>query len=255
MTKSLRNPDRRVLALAIVLLTTLAQSATTWAGTDQPDGTEIRVRQGHLNFRVIPARITPIPARDPAFRWENRIGQLELVSGSTIVSRDSALFEIERYSPVMSSGRTRSGESVVFARMISGDPRLLEIRVAATPEENGTEANLFERISRPTTGPWIQGYEFQTADLMGSRYLGLWRRTGAQGPQTILAHFPPTPGLGATVIATSDRRYSLISIASTLHGASWGFTLFTEAAPGEPMHMLNYVWWTGTLTRPGIGDR
>jgi hypothetical protein len=208
-----------------------------------------RLRDAGRDYERIPFTASVIDRRNPRFAWTSEWGNITLERGTILSSTDPALYQIERYTPVFSTGQTRSGSYLLFVPVSLSDRTLVDIRLAAAPELGGGPpigTSLSE--PRPRDGPPIPGYRFQMAEPLpagGNSYLGLWRRAGRSGARTLLVHFSRPNARGdyvTRVVGRSDLAFSLLSRIDTLHGGDWSFTLFTEAdCPGR-IEMLSYLW-------------
>jgi len=238
---------RLARALAIAGVVFAAGPAFAFACPAGPE--REAVRDVGIDYERVPFTAAAVDRADPRFAWTNEWGNIALQRGATLSSADPALYQIARYTPVFSTGQTRSGSYLLFVPVSLSDRTLVDIRLAASPELGGGPpigTSLSE--PRPGDGPAIRGYRFQMAEPLpagGNSYLGLWRRAGRSGARTLLVHFsrPNARGEYVTrIVGRSDLAFSLISRIDTMHGGDWSFTLFTEAdCPGR-IEMLSYLW-------------
>jgi hypothetical protein len=245
---AMRTPFLR-LAAALAIVNIGLAGAPLLASPCTADAGRQQVRAAGTDYERVPFTATAVDRADPRFAWTNEWGNIVLQRGATLSSADPALYQIARYTPVFSTGQTRSGSYLLFVPVSLSDRTLVDIRLAAEPELGGGPpigTSLSE--PRPSDGPAIPGYRFQMAEPLpagGNSYLGLWRRAGRSGARTLLVHFSRPNARHdyvTRIVGRSDLAFSLISRIDTLHGGDWSFTLFTEAdCPGH-IAMLSYLW-------------
>jgi hypothetical protein len=216
-----------------------------------------RIRDSGLDYQRLRFTSSNVAAEAPGYTIVPDAGQIQFEGGVTITSPDPDLYRLWRYDPSFSHGLLRSGQSLVFKRVALGDRTIREIRLAASPGSAGApDMGRRSLTPRPGRAPRIPGYRLQMAErLIAGSYLGLWRRSGSAGANSLLVYFREMPeGSGryrTQIIGRSDLSFALVSLADSLHG-NWGFTLITEAACGQPLRMLDYGWYPRP---PQRGDR
>jgi hypothetical protein len=230
------------------LLAAGAGETPAFASACGPEGRQ-QVGADGLSYQRVAATIAAVDPADSRYAWQDVWGRIRLDRGSLVSSADPALYQIVRFSPLYSTALTRSGYYLQFDPPLYGDRPIADIRLAAAPELiNRRPIGSLLMQPRPGDGPVIAGYRFQMAEpLMGSSdFLGIWRRTGTAGAQSLLVLFSRQPdrpdGYATRLVGRSDLAFSTISQTDSMHGGIWSFTLFTEASCPAGVAMLSYRW-------------